>query len=432
MVRFLLYTNEFDVEGIINSSSQFHWEGGRGWSNFHPVTWVKDSIDQYAKVYENLRLHDPNYPAPEYLLSQWKVGNINGVGEMTERTDGAIHIANVLLDETDPRPVWLEAWGGCNTIARALKIIQEDHPDKMEQVAGKTRLYLIWEQDGTYQSYIRPNWESFNIPTIIADQFDCMAYIWKKVLPNPPKNYFEAGFMSNIVTGHGALCDAYGDRNGAFHAEGDSPSFLHSIPTGLRNMESPGWGGWGGRFVKIRNNVWMDPKPDPSYTHPTGQWTIRNSWSKQLERRTDPNDVKIRTQYFKPIWRWMDDMQNDFAARADWCVQPYANANHAPNVVLNHASDLEAGIGTTVKLNAQKTKDPDDDTLTTLWWQYHEADSYEGKITIQNASKQLASFTVPDDAKPGDTIHIVCEVIDNGTPPLTRYQRVVVTVTARD
>lgn len=30
MVRFLLSANEFDVEGIINSSSQFHWEGGKG------------------------------------------------------------------------------------------------------------------------------------------------------------------------------------------------------------------------------------------------------------------------------------------------------------------------------------------------------------------------------------------------------------------
>lgn len=27
MVRFLLYTNEFDVEGIIASSSQYHWRG---------------------------------------------------------------------------------------------------------------------------------------------------------------------------------------------------------------------------------------------------------------------------------------------------------------------------------------------------------------------------------------------------------------------
>lgn len=37
MVRFLLTANEFDVEEIINSSSQSHWEGGKGWNSFHPV-----------------------------------------------------------------------------------------------------------------------------------------------------------------------------------------------------------------------------------------------------------------------------------------------------------------------------------------------------------------------------------------------------------
>ena len=428
MVRFLLYANDFDVEGIINSSSQFHWKGGTGWNTFHPVTWVKDYINHYSEVYGNLVLHDPGYPKPAYLLSQWKVGNIDDVGEMTIRTDGAIHIANVLLDDTDSRPVWLQAWGGCNTIARALKVIQEDHPDRMAEVADKVRLYLIWEQDETYQSYIRPNWESFNIPTIISDQFDCMAYIWSKVLPNPPKNYFESDFMSNIVTGHGALCDAYEDNNGIFNAEGDTPSFLHTIPNGLRSTESPGWGGWGGRFVNIRNNVWLDHKPDSSYTHPTGRWYISNSWSKELENRTDSYGVQIRTNYFKPIWRWMDDVQNDFAARADWCVQSYANANHPPVVTLKHASNLKARPSTTVNLSAQGTSDPDGNTLTYSWWQYDQADTYSGTITIQNSTTQNASFTVPNDAKPGSTIHIVCEVTDNGTPPLTRYQRIVVTV----
>lgn len=431
MVRFLLCANEFEIEGIVNSSSQFHWVGGEGWNAFHPVEWVRDYIRHYAEVYDNLLLHDPDYPKPDDLLSRWKVGNIDGAGEMDKRTDGAIHIANVLLDDSDPRPIWLQAWGGCNTIARALKIIQEDHPDRMAEVAGRTRLYLIWEQDGTYQSYIRPNWESYNIPTIIADQFDCMAYIWNKVLPDPPLNYFEAGFMSNIVTGHGALCDAYEDLDGVFHAEGDTPAFLYNISNGLRSMESPDWGGWGGRFVKVRNNVWMDPLPDASYTYPAGRRTIDNSWSKQLEHRTDEEGINIRTAYFKPIWRWMDDVQNDFAARADWCVKSYAQANHPPNVVLTHAADLSARPGAMIMLSAKGSSDPDGDILSCNWWHYGEADSYDGIIVLKELPDRTdASFTVPHDAKTGDTIHMVCEVSDSGKPPVIRYRRVVVTVTA--
>ena len=99
-------------------------------------------------------------------------------------------MADVLLADGDPRPLWIQAWGGFNTLASALKIIQEDHPDKMPEVAARMRLFLIWEQDEAYQRYICPNWEHFNIPTIISDQFDCMAYIWNKVLPSQVRPYF--------------------------------------------------------------------------------------------------------------------------------------------------------------------------------------------------------------------------------------------------
>jgi hypothetical protein len=112
------------------------------------------------------------------------------------------------------------------------------------EVNGQNRLFLIWEQDKTYQDYIRPNWEQFNIPTIISDQFDRIAYIWPTVLPNDVKPYFEANWMTKlIINGHGPLCDVYENNRGAFNAEGDTPSFLHCIPNGLRSMESPGNGG---------------------------------------------------------------------------------------------------------------------------------------------------------------------------------------------
>ena len=38
------------------------------------------------------------------------------------------------------------------------------------------------------------------------------------------------------------------------------------------------------------------------------------------------------------------------------------------------------------------------------------------------------SVVVPADARPGETIHFVCTVTDSGTPTLTRYARVVITV----
>ena len=137
-----------------------------------------------------------------------------------------------------------------------------------------------------------------------------------------------------------------------------------------------------------------------------------------------------RLEYFKPMWRWTDTLQNDFAARADWCVKGYKEANHPPVVKLGSRPDLTAKPGDTIKLSVKGTTDPDGDMLAYKWWQYTDADSCKSKVKIQNAGKAQASFVVPKDAAKGDTIHVICEVTDNGTPPLTRYGRVIVNVEA--
>lgn len=92
---------------------------------------------------------------------------------------------------------------------------------------------------------------------------------------------------------------------------------------------------------------------------------------------------------------------------------------------LNHASDLKAKPGQTVKLSI-KGKDPDGDKLSYKWWQYREPSSYKGEVKIQAAKKPQASFELPAEAKPGRTVHIICEVTDDSDPPLTRYARVIV------
>ena len=139
LVRFLLYSNEWDIEGIITSSSQYHWHGHK-WAG---DDWMEPTLKAYAEVYPNLIKHDKNYPSPEYLRQHTYLGNVETEGEMDSITAGSQRIVEVLLDETDKRPVWIQAWGGTNTIARALKTIEENHADKMEQVAEKLRFFLF-------------------------------------------------------------------------------------------------------------------------------------------------------------------------------------------------------------------------------------------------------------------------------------------------
>ena len=430
MVRFLLYANEWDIEGIILSSSQYHWQGRHSWAG---DDWVEPFLDAYEKVHLNLLKHDPNFPTAEFLRSRTFPGNVKAEGEMEEVTPGSQRIVEVLLDDSDQRPIWIQAWGGSNTIARALKTIEEEYPGRMEEVAKKIRLFLIWEQDNTYQTYIRPNWGRFGIPTIISDQFIAIAYDHqRRMIPGEMESYFSAEWMNqNILKDRGPLLDLYeAHDDGRFRSEGDSPAFLHIIPNGLRSAESPGWGGWGGRFVRVRDNTWLDPVLEPGYEYPEGRWYTRSAWGRERLRKEIPNDKEL-AEYLKPQWRWIDAIQKDFAARADWCVKPYVEANHPPVVKLANPLEMKVSPGQKLSLSAKGTTDPDGDALNFQWWHYREASKYPcpGIVKIEHAGKMDASMVIPINAKPGQTIHVICEVTDDGIPVLTRYARVVMTVT---
>ncbi len=425
LVRFLLYANEWDIEGIVTSSSQYHWQGHK-WAG---DDWAMPYLEAYETVYPNLLKHDIRYPSPAYLKQRTLLGNVESEGEMEKITPGAELITKVLLDETDDRPIWLQAWGGTNTIARALKTIEEKHPEKMGYVANKIRLYLIWEQDETYQQYIKPQWGKYNILTINSDQFIAYFYNWKQFLPKEQQEFLVGSWMKpNILEGHGELCSLYkAHDNGDFRSEGDSPAFLHTIPTGLRSLESPDYGGWGGRYINIRSNTWTDKVDEPGYTYPEGRWWTKNAWGRNRMKLEIPDDTLL-TNYMKPMWQWIEPIQNDFASRADWCVKSYEEANHPPVVVLKNKLNKMLRPGKKIKLSAKGTFDPDKDELTYKWWVYEDAGTYHGNIFIQNAEEQFASLSVPADAKSGETIHIICEVTDKGTPSLTRYQRIIIRI----
>jgi hypothetical protein len=142
---------------------------------------------------------------------------------------------------------------------------------------------------------------------------------------------------------------------------------------------------------------------------------------------TDFNPYTGKQDPAYPQTRWVDVLQQDFAARAEWCVKNYKEANHPHVVKLNHAKDLNAKRGEQVSLNGTAT-DPDGDKLTYKWWQYDDVDTYKGKVAVKNADKNKASFKVPKDAAVGDTIHMILEVKDGRKNPFTRYQRVIVKI----
>jgi len=393
MVRFLLYANEWDIEGIIYCSSKFHWHGHK-WAG---VDWIERDIAHYASSYDTLKQHAPGFPTPAELKAKTLVGNVSNVGEMDRDTPGSDRIVQVLLDDK-PGPVYLQAWGGTNTIARALWKIQHEHPDQMARLSRKAVIFIILDQDKTFRKYIQPNWPDMQVLGSFR-QFGTIAYSWDKKIPRALHQHFDAAWMRrHILEGHGPLCARYEHHpQKGFRSEGDSPAFMHQIDVGLRSLEHPGYGGWGGRFVKEKGtkNVWRGARDD--------------------------GDLG------KPIWRWAEAFQNDWAARADWCVKPVADANHPPVAKVAGPLDRTVKPGQTVTLSAEGSSDPDGDGLAFRWWRYDDVDTATSKIDIADATARTGSrLVVPDE--PGKTIHVILEVTDDGDPPLTRYQRMIFTI----
>jgi hypothetical protein len=463
-MRLLLYSNDFNIEGLVYTSSEWHYKGdGKGTKfvsempmakriygertelRWIGTEWMSDLIDEYAKVYSNLLKHDSNFPAPQYLKSIIRVGNIDFEGEMDHDTPGSDFIKNILLDDK-PGAVYLQMWGGTNTVARALKSIEEKYKGTnkwqsvYKKVSEKAVLYIILDQDAAYKKYVAPNWPDVKV-IYNSNQFWSLAYFWPRVVPAELQTFFKGPWMAeNIKFNHGPLLARYflwgdgqklqadpdhtqGDtaqarRNGFgqydFLSEGDSPSYLYLINTGLRSLENPAYGGWGGRFERDS----ISPKLSVDVKNITRRDEVsfgQKSWIDTLQKVS-----------FEQT-RWIDALQNDFAARAAWCVKNYREANHAPVVKLNHAANISSKPGEWVKLSGSAT-DPDGNKLTYRWWQYQQAGTYAGKIEIKNAEGKDASFVAPSDAKTGDTIHVILEVKDSGSPPLTRYQRVILTL----
>jgi len=118
MVRFLLYTNEFEVEALIASAATF--------ANIADKQNLLDIIDLYDEIDENLRDHDKTFPTANYLRSVTYEGRddtwgeptnkILGKGMNSEASDAIIRI----VDKPDSRPVWITVWGGPREVAQAI------------------------------------------------------------------------------------------------------------------------------------------------------------------------------------------------------------------------------------------------------------------------------------------------------------------------
>jgi len=432
LVRLMVYSNVIDLKGIIATTS-VHLQ-----SQVWPET-IHRTIDAYAKVRPNLLLHEPGFPPANELHERVKSGSpvygMKAVGDGLESEGSEWIIKN--LEQPDERPLWIAAWGGPNTLAQALYKLRASRSEaELNRLVAKLRVYTISDQDDSGA------WMRKTFPNLfyIVSPGGYGAATWTGI------NYVEPGYdnetisnrwlAENIQQDHGPLGAQYPDV--AYGMEGDTPSWLALIPNGLNEPEHPNWGGWGGRYeLYIPGMGAMDPNgftggvPIEPETRPI--------WTNALDEYAPPvhphdgrasavgeNAIK---SFRVTIWRWRDDFQNDFAARMNWTTKSFKEANHPPVPRLRHGDTLTVRAGETFYLDARDSTDPDGDSLSFLWFQYPEAGTYRGRLTLSGATDVVRlRLTAPPVDKP-ETIHFILKVTDKGRPPLTRYKRVIVTVT---
>ena len=342
------------------------------------------------------------WPSAEYIRSRCAMGSQRaGIGVIgkANRSPGSDLIIQ-LVDEDDPRPLWIASWGGANTLSQAIwQVKQERTPEQLSKFLKKLRVYTITDQDMVYgmrmnRSYSSHQWLRREFARDLLFIWDESAWLSQNELG---KNHWDD--YAKMIQGHGELGKAYPTFK--WGVEGDTPSWLNILPNGLHDPDDPQQVGWAGCFKR-------DMCPDSL----TVAWT---NW------RIPQKDISREYEL-----RFYEDTFRDFSARIEWAEKGKGNRN--PVVDINGTRGrtpihVTASKGETVVIDASSSYDPDGDALDFKWWIQRDAGNCPQHVQL-NIQEAKATLTIPSDTP--CEIHVVCEVRDHGHIPLVGYRRIVI------
>ncbi|MBW3467455.1 nucleoside hydrolase-like domain-containing protein [Arthrospiribacter ruber] len=442
LIRYLYYASHFDLEAMIitNQLPDFNHDDTGPWDKAMSI------LNAYQEELPQLRKHDPALPAYEELLAITKRGrgalpiiwltntlefsdNIadryvtsswdsvyyhHWIGEgLTPKgepkdSEGSDFLVEV-FEKEDDRPIFIQAWGGTITFVQALHRYREKHgQEKFRQLLPKLHLFGILFQDISFEFFADflkmqeetcadfgtaiPTYgqEPVTLGSVMYDNGHFWHYVWSR---DPD---WQKPIGPNEVNGHGPMSEIY-DNGG----EGDSPSYFYLLSSvfGLNDPLDPTQGSWGSRFEQM------------------GDGFPENYYSTCGIPQTE-------------LSRWDKAVNNSFKNRLLWSVKEPGEVNREPHAVITgHPSGqvihMSVRPGEVITLDASASADPDGDTLSFNWFRYDMADGYTGNFEIQYPSQAKQEFIIPKDIGE-DSIHLILEVKDHGTPSLTAYRRIII------
>lgn len=478
--HFLFYANEMELQGIVQTSSIFHWIGLPGakrkertisehefpgavdepydkpyrWTG---TDWMFRTVDDYEKDYPKLSRHAEGYPAPDELRDMIKIGNVGYPGEMEYPTEGSELIREKILDE-DPRTLYLQVWGGTNTIARALLDIQKQYetddgwPQLKETITKKIVITACGEQDPTYREYIAEEWpgirfvktlqmESYAYPWFIMPEGESKDCLWSEFMKQEilftdsalaggyctwlDGKYYEGEGERGQFGTNEKIADSFldgfpvdlkegcGPKQYDFLSEGDSPTFFVFLDWGFRTLEDFTYGGLSGRYVREhgqRNSKGED----------LNVWNVVKDWY------TDRDGKETEEE---SMWQYVADIQRDFAAHAGWC-DAEAEGEYRPRFRIENGVDytVKPGERVTFRILPESRTAGRDSNIAYTWKIYKEASTACAAGLAVKAEHLSGTLDIPADAKSKDQIHVIVKAQGSGHYHLTYYQQIIISV----
>ena len=318
MVRFLVYGNRFDVEGLIATTS----------------TWMKNKVrpdviqslvQAYEQVLPRLLQHEPGFPSGDALQGGRSCPGSQHMAwrpwARTSRVAGAELIVSA-ADEGGPASavgarVGRHQHAGAGAApgegdedAGAARRARREAARVLDLGSGRCRARGFGASfRRCITSRCRRRRMAISTTSRRGPASAAIGSTRTRRARTSRRSPTRGSTPTSAARGRSASCI----RCPCCIHEGDTPAFLGLINNGLASFMSPTYGGWGGRYV------WRTfyGEPRPFWTQGGDSFPGRDN-SKDTVTGVDG---KTYTSDQATIWRWRTAFQHDFAARMDWTMK---------------------------------------------------------------------------------------------------------------